>query len=154
MKVVLKIGVITIVKEAKQIHPKDIMLIKVGGFYRAYGKDACILSNLFNYKIKQEEDIIICGFPTKVISKVSAQLENKKINYRILDSRDNYNVEEKTDFKNLNTYDKQYQASRIYVNNQRRIDDIYEYLCKNSKKENLKNLLKEMEELIYAKGKI
>ena len=126
----------------------------MGGFYRVYGRDAYILSNLFEYKIKQEEDNVSCGFPTKAISKVIARLENKKINYMVMDSRDNYNIEEKMDYKNLNTYDKQYEISKIYVNNQRRIENIYEYLSENSKKENLKILLKEMEELINAKGKI
>ncbi len=154
MKEVLKIGAITIVKEAKKIHQNDIMLVKIGGFYRTYGRDAYILSNLFGYKTKKENEIITCGFPIKSIAKIISKLENKKINYMILDSRDNYNIEEKMDFKNLNTYDKQYQTSKIYVNNQRRIDNICDYLSKNSKKENLKYLLKEVEELIYAKGKI
>ena len=71
-----------------------------------------------------------------------------------MDSRDSYNIEEKMDFNNLNTYDKQYEISKIFVNNQRRIENIYEYLTKNAKKENLKILLREMEELINAKGKI
>lgn len=150
----LKIGAITIFKEIKQIEPKSIALIRSGGFYRVYGRDAYILSNVFEYKVNKEEKTVSCGFPIKAISKVIARLENKKINYMIMDSRDNYNIEEKMNFKNLNTYDKQYEISKIYVNNQRRIENIYEYLSKNSKKENLKILLKEMEELIDAKGKI
>ena len=58
------------------------------------------------------------------------------------------------DFKNLNNYSKEYQKAKIYVNNQIRIERIYEYLNKNSTKEELKNILKEIEETIYAKGKI
>ena len=54
MKEVLKIGAITIVKEAKKIHQNNIMLVKIGGFYRTYGRDAYIFSNLFGYKTKQE----------------------------------------------------------------------------------------------------
>ena len=149
-----KIGTTTIFKEIKHIHPSYIALIRTGGFYRVYGRDAYILSNLFEYKIKQAEDTVSCGFPTKAISKVIARLENKKINYMVMDSRDSYNIEEKMDFNNLNTYDKQYEISKIFVNNQRRIENIYEYLTKNAKKENLKILLREMEELINAKGKI
>ena len=40
------------------------------------------------------------------------------------------------------------------INNIKRIDSISEYLTKNANKEELKNLLKEIEECINAKGKI
>ena len=55
-------GSITIVKEMKHIHPKDIALIRRGGFYRTYGRDAYILSNLFEYKIKKEEEVLNCSY--------------------------------------------------------------------------------------------
>ena len=42
------------------------------------------------------------------------------------------------DFKNLNNYSQEYQKAKIYVNNQIRIERIYEYLNKNSTKEELK----------------
>ena len=67
-------GIVTIVKEIKEIHPKYIALIRVGNFYRAYGKDAYIISNLFNYKITKEENVDVVGFPKKVIKKVQAQV--------------------------------------------------------------------------------
>lgn len=145
---------ITIVKEIKAIHPKDIALIRLGGFYRVYGRDAYIISNIFRYKVQYDEGIASCGFPVKSISKIQSKLENKKINYMIIDSRDNYSIESKEDYKNLNNYDKQYEISKIYVHNQLRIDNIYKYLSENSKKENLKEILKGIEEIINAKGKI
>ena len=88
------------------------------------------------------------------LKKVQSNLENKKINYLVLDRRDNYSINEFMDFKNLNNYDKYYNVSKIYINNQKRINEIYEYLTKNSGKEELKELLKEIEECINAKGKI
>ena len=145
---------ITIIKEIKTIHPNYVALVKIGGFYRVYGKDAYIISELFQYKLKKEGNIISCGFPVKTIKKVVANLENKKINYIILDSRNNYNVDEKIDFKNLNTYINRYEQAKIYVNNQMKIEQIYEYLSKKAKKEELKILIKEIEEIINAKGKI
>ena len=48
---------ITIAKEIKSIHPEDVALIKLGGFYKVYGKDAYILAKLLGYKIKEEEKI-------------------------------------------------------------------------------------------------
>ena len=144
----LKISIITIVKEVKEIYSQYVTLVKSGGFYRVYGKDAYIISNLFEYKVKKEQEVITCGFPIKSLKKVEAKLEQKKINSLVLDSRDNYNVEEKVEFKNLNTYDKQYEESKIYVNNQIRIDNIYHFLEENARKIELKNMLKEFEEII------
>ena len=63
------------------MHPEDITMVKVGNFYRVYGKDAYIIAYLFKYKISEENDIMVSGFPTSSIKKVEARLENKKINY-------------------------------------------------------------------------
>lgn len=147
-------GAITIVKEIKTIHPNYIIIIKSGGFYRVYGKDAYILSNLFRYKLKEEKQIFACGFPLKAINKVRAKLENKKINYIVLDSKDNYSINNKIDFKNLNNYEIEYKNSKVYVNNQIRIEKINEFLIDNASKENLKQILIEIEKIINAKGKI
>lgn len=67
------------------MHPEDITMVKVGNFYRVYGKDAYIIAYLFKYKISEENDIMVSGFPTSSIKKVEARLENKKINYIVLD---------------------------------------------------------------------
>ena len=142
------------VKEIKSIHPEFIALIKLGGFYKVYGKDAYIISKNFKYKIKEEAEIISCGFPTKTINKVRSKLENKKINYLIIESKNNYEVNEKEDFKNLNNYEKELEKSKIYVKNQLRIEKIYNFLSENAQKEKTKNIIKEIEEIIYAKGKI
>ena len=151
---VIKIGVITIIKEVKSIHPEEVVLVKLGGFYKSYGKDAYILSNLLGYKVKIEEEIVSVGFPVKSLNKVVATLENKKVSYIILDSRDNYNVNTKMQFGNLNKYEKEFFKSNIYVKNKIRIEKIYEYLIKNSKKESLKNKLKELEKIINEWRKI
>ena len=124
----------------------------MGGFYKVYGKDAYIISGLFEYKIVEEkEKIISCAFPLKSINKVIAKIENKKINYIILDRRDNYNVNEKVDFKNLNIYNNEYEKIKKYVNNKIRIEKIYKYLLENVKKEEIKNKLKEIETILYEK---
>ena len=111
----IKISIVTIVKEIKEIHPEYITLIKSGKFYRIYGKDAYIISYLFKYKIKVEGEIVSSGFQVESLKRVQYILENKKINYIILDSRTNYIIEEKEDFKNLNNYSEFYQKSKILV---------------------------------------
>ena len=120
-------------------------MVKVGNFYRVYGKDAYIIAYLFKYKISEENDIMVSGFPTSSIKKVEARLENKKINYIVLDRKDNYAVNERTDFKNLNTYQKHFNLSKTYVSNVRRIENINEHLLSLASKEELKILLKDIE---------
>ena len=103
-------GVVNIIKVAKQVHQEYIILIKTGGFYHTYGKDSYIISYLFGYKTKQiEENYSTCGFPESAINKVMATLENKKINYMILDRKNNYDTDTKENYKNLNNYQKVYE---------------------------------------------
>ena len=47
-------SIVTIIQEAKQIHPDYVIMTKVGKFYKVYGKDAYILSYLLQYKVKTE----------------------------------------------------------------------------------------------------
>lgn len=44
-------GIINIVKNAKDVHKDYIVLVKVGNFYNCYGRDAYIISYLLDYKI-------------------------------------------------------------------------------------------------------
>ena len=44
-------GLVAEAKRIKEIHPNYMILFKSGEFYKAFGKDAYILSNLFNYQI-------------------------------------------------------------------------------------------------------
>ena len=66
---------------------------------------------------------------------------SKKINYIVLDRKDNYAVNERTDFKNLNTYQKHFNLSKTYVSNVRRIENINEF-AKLSKQRRIKNFIK------------
>ena len=42
------------VKNIKEIHPKSLLLFKVGAFCEGYGKDSYIISYLFNYQVRQK----------------------------------------------------------------------------------------------------
>ncbi len=67
----------TIIKTIKEIHPKDLILVKIGSFYHIYGKDAYIISYLFGYKLKTfEKKHVTCGFPVKgAVKKVPKKKE-------------------------------------------------------------------------------
>lgn len=144
-------GIINMVRNIKEIHPKYIILIKVGTFYYTYGKDAYILSYLFNYKLNKTTDVFSCGFPTSNLNKVMAELEQKQINYIILDKRNNYDLDNKSDNKNLNKYDKFLEKAKEKINYDLRVQNIVDYLQKN--RDNKKVIL-EMEELIIERRKI
>ena len=84
-------GTVNMVKTIKKVYPSCAVLVKVGNFYHVYGKDAYILSYLFEYKITEKEGIPTCGFPLNAISKVENFLEKTKINYVTVDRR-NYGL--------------------------------------------------------------
>lgn len=148
-------AVSTMINAIKKVHDKDLVMIKIGSFYHAYGRDSYILSYLFGYKLKKSEgDTANCGFPLDSISKVMAKLEEKKINYVIVDRRNNYDEDEKSDNGNLNNYDDIYEKARKYVNLKRRIDDIYEYLLEEIESENIKQKIIKIEDVIYEGRKI
>lgn len=147
-------GIINIVKTVKEIHREDIVLVKIGKFYHVYGKDAYIISYLFQYKLKEIENVFMCGFPIQSISKIMAELETKKINYLILDRRNNYDVDEVSSNKNLNQYSKYLEKSKSYIKYRNRIDNIYKFMLDNIQKEEMKNIIKQMEEIINERRKI
>lgn len=138
-------GIINIVKNVKEIHPNYVVIINVGKFYYTYGKDSYIISYLFNYKLDTLQNVSRCSFSNNSINKIMAKLEQKKINYIMLDRKNNYNVDEKCDNKNLNTYYKVYEQAKNYINSKKRIDNIYNYLLHNI---NNKKLINEIEKIL------
>lgn len=74
-------GIINIVKTIKQVHSNDIVIVKIGKFYHVYGKDSYIISYLFGYKLKEIENVSMCGFPISSLNKIIAKLEDRRINY-------------------------------------------------------------------------
>lgn len=145
-------GIINIVQNVKKIHENYVVLIHVGNFYYCYGRDCYILSYLFPYKINiLKNKIYSCSFPSTVLAKITNQLENKKINYIVLDKRHNYEVDEKQNFKNINTYQKYYEKGKEKYSTKMRIEKIYQYLMENI---NDKQLITEVEEKINERRKI
>ena len=86
-----RMSIINMVKNIKRRHKEDVVFIKIGIFYYCYGKDAYIISYFFEYKLNLVENAIYsCAFPSQSLNKVLTMLENKKINYVIIDRRNNY----------------------------------------------------------------
>lgn len=142
-------SVINMAKNIKDVHPAFIVCFKVGSFYHVYGKDSYIISYLFNYNIKEAKDnISTVGFPKNALPKVMSKLEREKINYLLIDTRNNYDIDEKSDNKNLNTYDEKYNISLKYSRLKRRINRISEALILDINNNNIKDKLRKIEEII------
>lgn len=138
----------TIVETAKKIHKDDLILVKIGNFYHAYGKDSYILAYFFEYKLKEDEGIVSCGFPLNSLNKVKAKLEEQKVNYLILDRRNNYDIDEIYDNKSLNSYQKAYEKARKEATYMIRVDKICTYLQQNYRKPEVKKKILKMEEIM------
>ena len=148
-------AMLTMIKAIKQVHPKDVVLFKIGEFYQTYSKDAYIMSYLFNYKTKKiEENYSSCGFPSSSLAKNLAKLEEKKINYVIVDKRNNYENEEKCDNNNLNKYDEIFEKAHKYVCIRNRIDNINNYLIGEIEKEQIIEKIRKVEDIVYEGRKI
>ena len=142
-------AVLTMIKAIKKIYKEDVLLVRIGDFYHVYGKDAYILSFLMGYKIKSiEENCPTCGFPKKSISKIEAILEEQKINYLVIDRRNNYEPEEISDNKNLNKYKKIFEKSYKYINSKKKIEEICTVLVKKINDENFDQIIKQRENII------
>ena len=137
------------IKVIKEIHPNDIIFLKIGQFYHCYGKDAVIISYLFDYSIKKLDNNYDCGFPITAINKVRTRVEEQKINYLVLNKADNYEVYEEENFKNENNYMQIYNKAHKYINRKNRIVEIYNYLIDNINIDNIKDKINRIEEIIY-----
>lgn len=149
-------GIVNVVSEVKKVHQKELILISIGKFFYAYGKDAYILSYIFEYKLMkiEQENVYSCAFPKQSYPKVTAKLENLKINYIVLDRRNNYNVDEQSNNGNLNNYEKYFEKARLTINKKIRIERINKYLLNNLENEQIYTILKNVEEVINGKRKI
>lgn len=149
-------GIINIVKNIKQIHEKDLILIKIGKFYYSYEKDAYMLSYLFSYKLTkiEEYNTYSAAFPKSSLAKVTAKLENYKINYIIVDRRNNYEIEQSADNGNLNAYSKYLEKALACSSIKIRLSKIVEYILQNITDENIKEKMDRVEKIIYETRKI
>ena len=144
-------GIINIVKNVKDIHKEYVILVRVGNFYNCYGRDAYIISYLLGYKINiLSNNIYNSAFPKSAYNKVLLVLEQNNINYIVLDKRNNYDVEEKDDNRNLNNYNEFYEKARKEIAKKMRIEKIYQYLLSCDDE----NTIYEVEKTINERRKI
>ena len=105
--------------------------------------DAIVLNNLFHYKIKTVTNYIKTGFPLKSIDKVINVLEEKNINYIILDKE----IIDKKKYSN-NKYLNYFNNNTNYEFILSRINKIDETLKDNLLNRNIENVLNDIERII------
>lgn len=145
-------NIINVVKNVKTICKDYVVLVEIGTFYYCYGKDAFIISYIGKYKIDIiKENIYSSAFPKTAYNKIISKLEENKINYIILDRRNNYAEREKSNNENLNNYEKYYQISKQELAIRMRIEKIKKYLELNMQD---KELITKIERIINERRKI
>lgn len=145
-------NIINIVRNVKKVCEDYIVLVEIGSFYYCYGKDTFILAYIGNYKINiLQNGIYSCSFPKVAYNKIISSLEGKKINFIILDRRNNYEELEKSNNKNLNSYKRYYDIGKKEFASKMRIERISKYLENNI---NDKELIENIERLINERRKV
>ena len=143
---------IDMIRTMKQVHPDYVILVKIGKFYHAYGKDAYIVSFLFNYQLKKADiNTKTTGFPEVALNKVLSVLEDKKISYMVIDRGANYEVTDEENYKQANTYSEIYNIAHKYQSKKNKIDEIYEYLISNINDEEIRQKINSIEEILYER---
>ena len=140
-----------LIDSIKRLYPEYICLFKIGSFYCAYNKDAYIMSYIFKYKIRDKKDEKECGFPIGSIDKIKARLEQEKINYVLVETKNGANITEKVDLEENNKYNEFYVRARSYVNYKLRIDNVYKLLLDIIDEKDFRKILEKVEEIIYEK---
>ena len=149
-------SIMNMVKNIKEIYPKALLLFKVGAFCEVYGKDSYIISYLFNYQVRQngKNNISKVGFSKKAIPSVISKLEEQKIDYLLIDVRNNYYVDEKFENRNLNKYDTVFEKAYLYVRKQREIRKINEKLMEQIDSADFKEKVGRIEEILNEGRKV
>lgn len=138
-------------KLIKDLNPNSLILLKMGSFYHAYGKDAYLLAYLFGYQLKTLEGALsTCGFPVSALGKVEKELDDKKINHIQIARSDNYAVEDDVSFKNENRYSEFSDKAYRYIIKKNKINGISAYLIDSINDEDFQEKILKIEEILYG----
>lgn len=92
----------------------SLVLIKSGVFFETYNDDCKIMVDLFNYQIKNFKNFSRTGFPVSNIEKVQEKLNDKQINYVIVENSNVINIKFKDN--KYNFYVNKRVDRRLYKN--------------------------------------
>lgn len=128
----------------KMNYKKYIIFIRIGVFYECIDKDALIINQLFNYKIKRISNTFKVGFPIKNIDDITNKLKDENINYIIVD---NDKLVDKSD-SSINKYNKFNLDRENILYNFLRIEKIVNYIENNIMNNDISDKLDRIEMVI------
>ena len=108
-------------KNNKLNREETLQLYKIGNFYNIYGDGAIILNYLFGYKILIDGKV---GFPESALIKVINTIEDKKIDYQIINKEKDLIKK----YGNFNNYNKVLKQALEYRNIKSRVERIQELI--------------------------
>lgn len=148
-------GMVEMSKRLKDVHPNFLILYKSGTFYKTFGKDVYIIGAMFDYNVHiVNQNIPTCGFTMSAEKRVRAKLEENKINYKIVDPRNEYSVDVSEDYKNLNEYENELKKDFTLIKYKKVINRITEELTMNMNKPDFKDIIRKIEDILDETGKI
>lgn len=121
-----------------------VVLLKSGIFYECFNDDISIMYSLFSYKIKNNGNNYVVGFPSSSLTKVLNTLEKNRINYIIIEDNsvvDKYKTNKNRYLEYIVDINK-----LMYIN--MKIELIYKKLQENILNNNIEKILIEIENLI------
>lgn len=87
----MKTAMIQKYEKIKEQHQDEVVLIRLGDFYEAFGKDAEVISEALNLTLTRRicdretnERISMVGFPFCVLNKFTAKLAEKNIQVKVV----------------------------------------------------------------------
>ena len=136
------------VRWIKKIHPTSVVLVKAGKFYQCLGKDAYIVAGMFDYKLRRDK-YVSCGFPLSALNKVKVELEKEKVDYIVVDKRNEYEVICREEFKKENKYEEIFAIGKTKELIKRKAEKINKYIIENITNEEVVKKIKKLEEVLY-----
>lgn len=140
---------IDVYNDYKLKYSNYVIIMKSGIFYEVLNNDTTILHSLFGYKIKNNGNNFLIGFPDKSLSKVCNTLEYNKVNYIVLDKDEDGNFFESDRFKSSKNNYSNYlmDLNKLqYINY--KIDNIYHRLKEKVMDHNIEKILISIEDLL------
>jgi len=139
--------IITTINTLKRQYTEHVIILKVGEFYHVYGMDACIISYLFDYKVRVTDKLgYTCGFPINNILKIQEELELNSISYILIDKdaeiKKDYNCKEKNRYEDIS------KKAYSYVKVKEKIENINKYLLMNMNQIETLALISQIDEII------
>ena len=121
-----------------------VVLLKSGIFYECFNDDISIMYSLFHYKIKNNSNNYVVGFPSNSLSKICKVLEDNNINYIVVD-KDNMIDKYKSKNNNYKRYSIDFNRLKYTTY---KIEDIYNKLNNKILDKNIEEILIRIDELL------